>query len=496
MSLVEEASRDASPSRARERREQLATQLPRIVEGLIDELSAESEQQRRRLTVLRRSDIARESHTAIAADVGLSRSQFYRDLHEARELLSDALENRFSPAGVQRDSSDPRFLAIEALRSGGRFDRARALASTLARHADAREAIRALCLRAEVELELGTFAAASSSVEHARRAIPHVVDEGSRRLFAARCDLLECEAAHGGGQPWPEARRNAALEARRRDYRAGDSRAAVILAKALVEEASLRFERADDAALPTIEEALTVVEDARVDDVRLLIDVRVRSSGIRALRAQHTKAALDEAQQIVAFAERSGDVRGLRAGTQMVAGHLLTLDRLEEAKRFALDALYLVDIFGSSLDRVIVLSNLARIDVHRRDGAAALRWIRAARAIPSDAFTIVQALAITEIEALVLLARAPQAMARARGLEPRVRAWSRLTGRLKLAQAVALEALGAANEARRASAEAVEHATAQGSPLLRRRALELDVKLSGNSASRRTLRELQAALSA
>ena len=50
------------------RHNEFAERLPEIVASLLDELSLESEQHRRRFAVLRRSDIERESHAAIARD--------------------------------------------------------------------------------------------------------------------------------------------------------------------------------------------------------------------------------------------------------------------------------------------------------------------------------------------------------------------------------------------------------------------------------------------
>ena len=130
------------------------SQLAADIESVLAELSSETNASRR-FDVLRRSDVDGESHDAIAKDVGLSRSQFYRDLREARERFASALEERLTAkasAGV-----DPRFLAIEALRDGGQFARAAAMADVLARTGNREDAARALCLRAELEIENGTF---------------------------------------------------------------------------------------------------------------------------------------------------------------------------------------------------------------------------------------------------------------------------------------------------------------------------------------------------
>jgi hypothetical protein len=203
---------------------------------------------------------------------------------------------------------------------------------------------------------------------------------------------------------------------------------------------------------------------------------------------------LEETAKIVDVGGRNGDVRSLRIGMQMMSAHLLTLGRFEEARHFALEACALIDLFGSTLDRLIVHSNLARIEIHRHDGVAALGWIEAARALPCAPFSISQALAISEAEALALLDQPVRAAEMAHSLGARLRNWPRLLGRAKFAEATALAALDRPREARASSEEAVELSRGTGGPLLHLRALDLYVKLDGNPASQAALRDLQAAL--
>jgi hypothetical protein len=497
--FVEEVMRGVNPAQAPKRRAELAASLPEIIEGLVDELGSESEQQHRRFNVLRRSDIARESHPAIARDIGLSRSQFYRDLHEARELLVEALEDRLSvrSSGGSRfgERDETRFLAIEVLRNGGQYHRACDVASVVARNGDAGDAIRALCLRAELETELGSFGHARRSAEEARTLLREIADGRLRSLLGAECDVVEFEAAHCQGAPVSRERRALLIERLRRCYGSRDREYAALLVKALTEEASILFERGDSArAVQSIEEASSIVSRERLADTRLAVDVKIRASGIHALQADRVSTALLETAEIVETGRRCGDIRTLRVGMQMMSAHLLTLGRFEEAKHYALESWTLIDLFGSMLDRVIVLSNLARVDIHRRDGHAALAWIRMAQGLSCDAFSITQALAISEAEALVLIDQAARAVEMTRALTARVRDWPRLEGRAKLAETVALSALGWERDARECSDQAVELSRGTGGPLLHLRALELNVKLTGNAGSRAALRDLEAAL--
>src|ERR1700680_221861 len=94
--LVEEACGNDTQGQILLRRSEFADQLPAVITSILKKLSSESDKQRRRFDVLRKSDIERESHATIARDMSLSRSQFYRDLREARERFTDALEDRLS----------------------------------------------------------------------------------------------------------------------------------------------------------------------------------------------------------------------------------------------------------------------------------------------------------------------------------------------------------------------------------------------------------------
>jgi tetratricopeptide (TPR) repeat protein len=483
------------------RRTEFADRLPTIITSLLDELSSESDQQRRRFTVLRKSDIDRESHASIAYDMSLSRSQFYRDLREARERFTDALEDRLSlrPGGDNRfpgiAQRDARFVAIGALRDSGQFERAYGVARSLARDSgDVTLAIRALCMCAELQMELGSFSEARGTAERARSLLADVADDRSKNVLNATCDIVDFDVAHCQGEPAAASVRSLVIERLRGDY-SRDSGFAETLVKALIEEASILFEHGDEVrSLAIIEEASSIVTRETLDDTRLAVDVAIRSSGIRAARADQVSRALEESAKIAEDGGRSGDVRSLRIGMQMMSAHLLTLGRYEEARHFALEAWALIDLFGSTLDRLIVFSNLARIEIHRRDGRAAMEWIKAARALPCDPFSISQALAISEAEALALLGQPDHAAAMAHALGAQLRHWPRLLGRAKLAEATALAALNREAEARAYTEEAVELSRGAGGPLLHLRALDLCVKLGGNSTSRAALRGLQAAL--
>ncbi len=499
--LVREACSNTAQRQDAPRRVELADELPGIITLLLNGLSSESAQQRRRFSVLRRSDIEREDHAAIAHDMNLSRSQFYRDLREARDKFTEALEDRIS-LRTSADKTlgaiiqnDPRFVAMDALRDSGQFERAHAAALAFARDsAEAAPAIRALCLCADLQTELGEFAETHHTIARARALLPAITDNRLQDILGANCDLVELEAAHCQGTPGVASGRSVLIEHLRYGY-SRDRRYTEMLVRALVEQASILFDQGDDVhSLQIIEEASSIVARERLANTRLAVDVAIRSSGIRALRADQVSRALEETSKIVEAGSRNRDVRSLRLGMQMMSAHLLTLGRFEEAKHFALESWGLIDLFGSRLDRLIVLSNLARIEIHRRDGSAALGWIKTARALRCEPFSISQALAISEAEALALLGQPDRAAEMAHSSGIRVRSWPRLLGRAKLAEATALAALNRTSEARAQSKEAVELSRLAGGPLLHLRSLSLYIKLGGDSASRAALQDLRASL--
>lgn len=484
-----------------QRRTAFVDRLPALVAGLVEELASESGRRERSFAALRKSDLEGKKHAAVAREMGLSRSQFYRDLRDAREAFAEALDARLAlehrPAsGYELDGCDARFVAIEGLRDGGRFERAEQLAQNLAcDDDDSGVAVRALCLAAEIQTELGAFAAARGTVNRARTLLSSVTGDRRKALLEAACDLAEFQAAHCQGVPAADGDRNLLVERLRRAYGLRDPAHAATLVKALMEESTILFERDDGVrAQMLIDEASAIVTRESLDHTRLGVAVGIRSSGIRALAPDRVAAALDETAAIVETGNRTGDAWTLRVGMQMMAAHLLTLGRTDEARHFALEAWALIDLFGSALDRSIVLSNLARIEIHRRDGHQALKWIAMAEALNCNAFSIAQALEISRAEALVLIGQADAGAALAHSSSDRVRRWARLLGRAKLAEATALHSLNRAAEARAASSEAVELSRGSAGPLLHLRALDLNVKLTGSSASRAALRDLQAAL--
>lgn len=490
-------------ARTPQQRAEFVDTLPAIVESVVAELAAESAPQARRLTVLCKSDIEGKKHVTIAREMGLSRSQFYRDLHEAREVFSEAFETRLacqkrSADGGQQGGHDSRFVAIEALRDGGRFEQAEQLARRLGRESDdPATAVRALCLATELQMQLGAFAAARSTMLYAHSLLPRVADERRKGLLEATCALVELEVARCQGLPASDEARNLLVERLRRGYDARDAAYAAALVEALLEESTILYERDDAARAQTLlSEASSIVSREGLERTRLGVDVEIRRSGIHALVPDRVSAALYESSNIVNIGNRTGDVWTLRTGLQMMASHLLTLGRTDEARHYALEAWALIDLFGSTLDRSIVLSNLARIEIHRRDGHQALKWIEMAQKLECGAFSISQALEISRAEAYVLIGQADSGAKLAHSSSDRVRQWARLLGRAKLAEATALHSLNRAAEARAASAEAVELSRGSAGPLLHLRALDLNVKLTGSSASRAELRNLQAALNA
>jgi hypothetical protein len=82
-----------------------------------------SERRGRQHTILLRCDVQRKTHQAVAASLGLSRRQFYRDRRLALIAFAAALrEYRGTPAPVTTEPRDVRLLYIKTLRERGKYD--------------------------------------------------------------------------------------------------------------------------------------------------------------------------------------------------------------------------------------------------------------------------------------------------------------------------------------------------------------------------------------
>ena len=473
--------------------------VPALAESVIAEL-ASSGARSRRFAILRRSDVAGEKHAAIAADLGVSRSQFYRDLQTARAEFAETLQQRMAasaaPFYFERFAKDVRMTAVHALRLNGRYREACDTASSIARSLDAEGAVEALCLRAEIENEVGAFDRAAAGARSAKALLKHISQPDIRRFWAAHCDLTFFEATHNAtGADW-SARRARLLQGFRA-HGGSEPRRSRVLLKALVQEASELFERDRlRQAAAAIDDALRFIPAAQTIDRRLAVEARIRASGIHALDPQRVATELNTCAELAEAGRRECDPYMLRVGMQMMSAHFFSLGRLGEARNYAIESQALIELFGTSVDRLIVLSNLARIDVHRGDGAGALSWVALAEDIDVQAPAIRTALQISQAEALVLVSDLERAAPLSRDLDSAMQRWPRLQGRAKLARAAVQAALGQHHDAARLSDEAVELSKGTGGIPLQLRALALNVKLTGNRRSRHTLRELQSALSA
>ena len=297
--------------------------LDALVGKIIDEIASESERERRRFTVLRRSDVLHEPHDAIARDVGLRAASSIGICMQPANA-SRALDRAFSvraSQGFLHPAVAARRMTVETLRASGQHDRARAAATESLRGAGAVEAIELLCLRAELETESGRFEFARESTREARALLPQVGDARLLDLFSLACDVEDFESAHCLGTPAAPAAREACLR-RLRSRAGGDRPYASLLVKALIGEASLLFGRGDEThALGLIEEAAELVRHEPLVDTRLAIDVQVRVSGLHAVRPDGLSGALEEAARIVDAGMHWRDARTLRLGLQTMSAH-------------------------------------------------------------------------------------------------------------------------------------------------------------------------------
>lgn len=152
-------------------REAVTQCIDRITQSEGD--SVVRERNSRAATILRRCDIDGAAHAQVAAELGLSRRQFYRDRSLALQLLATEMEDRIqtpqSGSAAAADLATLAYESVEALLAVGQFDHAKAALERISRSACAPEdRIRACCDLVDIHCEDVRHAGAAQALESAR----------------------------------------------------------------------------------------------------------------------------------------------------------------------------------------------------------------------------------------------------------------------------------------------------------------------------------------
>lgn len=215
------------------------------------------ERNRRAALILQRCDLDGANHDDVAAELGVSRRQFYRDRDAALRLLKAELEGRLpAPAAYATSVNDFATLAFEsaeALTALGKFDDAKASLERIADGAASpADRLRALCEIVDIECEEMCEADALAHLHRARTLRLGIADTDT--LSHARLALSEAtHATLVGNSALASAHREASIAALRD---AGSTASRELLVRGFLAEAAALRERGEQRhAMQAIEEA-------------------------------------------------------------------------------------------------------------------------------------------------------------------------------------------------------------------------------------------------
>src|SRR5450755_502692 len=139
---------------------------------------------RRHREIITRCDVRGEPHALVAAALGLSRRQFYRERRRARLRLADLLWRDIpaGPAGVTEVPSEfeMRLAYVETLKAVGKFGEASdALRRVAADLRDPAARCIAWCRYADIQCDAGIIDAARASLDDARSALAQAESLGT-----------------------------------------------------------------------------------------------------------------------------------------------------------------------------------------------------------------------------------------------------------------------------------------------------------------------------
>jgi tetratricopeptide (TPR) repeat protein len=274
-------------------------------------VAALAERRRRAARIIERCDLDGEPHDVVAAELGLSRRQFYRDRQLALELLAIELETSMGPTADAYVETSEHRIAVEvadALLGIGRFDEAqRAFERIATSAASGDDRLRAAARALETACERGDTICIRRTLdrlESATATIASVSVSARARATLARTLAEDALQLHTDAQ----ARRETALGELRsaRDFGLDECEA---LATGLVHAASAARERGEFAlALTQLNEAQAVAERFTHASV-FMRAVIPNEIGVTSAFAGSMDSAADAYRRAVTFARERGIMR-------------------------------------------------------------------------------------------------------------------------------------------------------------------------------------------
>lgn len=435
-----------------------------------------------------RCDLGGELHKIVAADLGLSRRQFYRDLARARGFVERELDAPFDavPASVPPSDGEARLQTAIALASAGHGRTAVEHFAPIVARLLGEAAAWGHCVLADLQLDNGDVAGA-------RRELKVAVEcAGSDGIGADRARLTGAKLLQYAGAA--QAARELEDLVARLDARGEDSSLAVdTLSEALALLAFCYHERGDFAAAETAARRNPASSPGR----RVSAFARRQSLNVNAMLACDADAGPRAAQQscdaFYRFAVANGFLDDVSAALLQSSGIARFERRLDEAQRLAAESLAIQRTIGST--GAPVLGMLAAIAVDAGDYARGQQLARETRAAAPAGSHTWWATYLHEAEALARsrdhreALRICRRVAREAGdRDARIAAWrSRVEG-------LAYDALGDRARAYRAAGMSLDILGDRAPPFHRLKSLLVAQQIRPSRRRREQIRDLTALL--
>lgn len=421
----------------------------------VDQLRTNRDNGERLYAIVARCDLGGEMHKIVAADLGISRRTFYRDLAFAREAIDervhDGMLRETAPAAARPNVTDARLQTARSLAAGGHWRAAVGHFAPVVEKLHGEEAVWGHCVLAELLLDGGEVRAARRELRRARAAADDADGHG-----AAHAGLTNAKLLYQTGRAPEAARSLEQLLGQLETFTdAGSPLALDTFSETLTLLAFCYHERGDFAAAaatnarnPASDERVPVSPSARRQFLN--VDAMLACDG-----SAGPSAAQRACRTFYDFAVARGFLDDISSALLQMGGLARLERRFDEAERLAREALAIQHAIGA--DGTPVLNMLTGIAVDRGDYDGAVRIARRMRTQATAGSHAWSGAHLHEAEALALAGRQREARAICQRVardadtrDVRVAAW------LRRVEAMVFDGLGDETQAFRAAGSALE----------------------------------------
>ncbi|HKU67936.1 MAG TPA: hypothetical protein VJP85_09170 [Candidatus Baltobacteraceae bacterium] len=459
---------------------------------------------RRQYEIVVRCDLGSELHRVVAAELGLSHRQFYRERLRACGKLSEFLmqvPQEPAPARTLASEFELRLGCAVGLRNYGQVDAALALLDTLCSEVQSPvDRVRAFCERAAALCDAGRVQQGREGLVRARKAFLAVqLEDAPRAVCAAEIDRVAAMLEWAGG------RLREAIEINERavaSLRGGPGitleRGVELAALLTIALATQYREMGGAASLGLLQEARDLISYLHDPSPELRASLTGNIATTYALTAGGIPVALTQLNEQLQFARRHNLQREAVDALSTLCLIYVQRRAFEAALAYGRSALALARTISSAEDFAYCALNVSRIEAVLGHAQQALSLIAEVRSRVEGDATLSIFADMSEAEALL----SKRAYKRVADLAARCAlrfgglGMERYLGSALRIEAEALAALGNQRDAAAAIGSAVEVLERRGHMFSLAQAYEVSARLTGNTRHRAAAGELFAIICA